>query len=115
VDDAILGALRGPIVLWGTMLGLYVAVEVSDLPISMGRVARRLIVVLLILSVTWVVARLIGKILEARARADSTAVHSSELVANLAKALVMTIGVLIILQTVGVAVTPLLTALGIGG
>jgi small-conductance mechanosensitive channel len=114
VDDVVVSALRGPVVLWSTMLGAYLAAEIMPLPGATGPVLRKLLVALLIASATWSLGR-------AAAAAVSTRVTSLgmlpsvNLIANLARLLVLALGGLVVLQTLGVSITPLVTALGVGG
>lgn len=106
--------LGGPVVWWSTMLGLYVAVEVDTLPAATGSVLRKLLVVLLIISVTSVAARWVATAVSARSTALG-ALAGSHLVSNLARLTVWILGGLVLLQTLGISITPLVTALGIGG
>ncbi|MGH7606450.1 MAG: mechanosensitive ion channel family protein, partial [Gemmatimonadales bacterium] len=107
--------LRGPIALWSAILGLYLATALLPLPPRVAAVLPPILVVLVILSVTWSVARLAAVLVASAARRVEGGIPSASLLVNLARIGVMSIGVLIILQTLGVSITPLLTALGIGG
>ena len=113
VDNVLVAALRGPVVLWTTMVGVYVAAEVTTLPGAAGPVMRKLLVVLLIVSVTWALGRAVAAAVTARAAVAM--LPSVNLVSNLARILVLALGGLVILQTLGISITPLITALGIGG
>jgi small-conductance mechanosensitive channel len=113
-DDLVVAALRGPVVLWSTMLGLYLAAEVTALPVALGPVVRKLLVVLLLASVTWSLGRVGAAMVSTKAVAVG-ALPSANLVANLARIVVLTLGGLMILHTLGISITPLITALGVGG
>src|SRR4051812_25820462 len=55
--DALLReSLRRPWGLWTVVLGLYVATEVSDLPVKLTRITDRLLLALWIISLTWLLA-----------------------------------------------------------
>jgi small-conductance mechanosensitive channel len=112
-DNILVAALRGPVVVWTTMVGVYVAAEVTTLPGATGPVVRKLLVVLLILSITWALGRAVAAAVTARAAVAM--LPSVHLVSNLARILVLALGGLVILQTLGISITPLITALGIGG
>src|SRR3990170_1495646 len=101
----VVAALRGPVVVWSTMLGVYVAAEVTTLPGATGPLVRKLLVVLLILSVTWALGRAVAAAVTARAAVAM--LPSVNLVSNLARILVLTLGCLVILQTLGISITPL--------
>ncbi|MEX2156659.1 MAG: mechanosensitive ion channel family protein [Gemmatimonadales bacterium] len=106
--------LQGGVVWWSTMLGLYVALEVTMLPGATGPVLRKLLVVLLILSVTSVLGRGVAAAVSVRG-AKLGPLPAVNLVSNLARLMVWVLGGLVILQTLGISITPLITALGIGG
>jgi small-conductance mechanosensitive channel len=107
--------LRGPVVLWAALLALYFASRLANLDPSLQRVVHQTIIVALVVSVTWVFAWLAGDLIGARARAADRALHTPHLVTNLTRAIVITLGGLIALQTLGIPITPLVTALGVGG
>ena len=112
-DDVLVHALRGPVVLWFTLAGLYVALELLRLPASAERPLGRALLVLSILSVTWAAARFTVQAL--RESAMQGALRSVSLIANVAAAGIWVIGALVALERLGISITPLLTALGVGG
>jgi small-conductance mechanosensitive channel len=114
-DDIVVAALRGPVVLWSTILGLYIATELSALPPPAARVLQRTLLVLVILSISWALARLAAALVENAAGGAAGRLPSASLLIHLARLGVLGLGVLIILQTLGVSIAPLLTALGVGG
>ncbi len=71
------------------------------------------LLVMLIASVTWMLSRLIGGLLSTHA--DVGALPSATVITNIARGLVLLLGLLVILQTLGVSITPMITALGVGG
>jgi small-conductance mechanosensitive channel len=114
-DDLLITALRGPLVLWCTIVGLYLGLQVASLPPAPSRVAERALVVLLVVSVTWALATVAADLVRLRARAAAGALPSTNLITNLARVAVLTLGGLVILETLGISITPLITALGVGG
>jgi small-conductance mechanosensitive channel len=115
LDDTVVAALRGPVVLWCTMLGLYVATEVTALPPGATRVLQRGLLVLVILSVSWSLARLAGALVQRASGRVAGGLPSASLLTLLARLAVLGLGLLIVLGTLGVSITPLLTAVGVGG
>lgn len=75
----------------------------------------RVIGALYIFSLTWMVARIAGGMLQIRSQRDGSEIPSTSILANIARAVVYCVGLILILQNFGVAIGPLLTALGVGG
>ena len=74
-----------------------------------------LVVVLVIGSLTLVLVRFASGSVDRMAARSGTGLPSTTLVNNLVKLLIGTLGLFLILQNLGIEITPLITALGIGG
>ncbi|MGH7700095.1 MAG: mechanosensitive ion channel family protein [Gemmatimonadales bacterium] len=114
-DDLLVSAFRGPVVLWGTILGLYVAAELASLPREVQTLVQRMLLVLVIFSVTWTAAGLAGTWMRRAAAEGESPLPAASLITNLARIVVFAVGFLVILQTLGISITPIITALGVGG
>ncbi len=112
-DDVLVYALRGPIVAWFTLLGLYAALELLGLPGTVERPLGRALLVLTILSVTWAAVRFTVEAL--RESASQGALPSVSLIANVAASFIWVLGALVALERLGISITPIITALGVGG
>lgn len=114
-DDVVVAAVRGPLPLWGGVLGLSIGLRLAELPGALGTLAGRSLTVMLILSVTWATATLAANLIRLRAESAAVVIPATRLISNLIRAAVLTLGGLILLDTLGISITPLLTALGVGG
>jgi small-conductance mechanosensitive channel len=115
VDDLVVASLSGPVVLAGAVAGLYVGLELAALPPALTRVIERSLVVLVIVAITWVLARLAAAYVHAKTAVAHGTLPSATLLPNLARAAVLVLGVLVVLETLDIKITPIITALGIGG
>jgi small-conductance mechanosensitive channel len=115
VDDVVLAAVRGPVVLWFVIAGLYAAIQVTSLPPRITSLIQQILVVLVIFSITWAVAQIVAALVENTAKRAPETLPGATLVTNLARVAVVAVGVLVILQTLGISITPIITALGVGG
>ncbi len=109
----LLNVARGSAPLWFTTLGLYLAEETADLPAPAARLAGKALLALLIASVTWAAARIVGTLVASHETIG--VLPSATVITNLARGLVLMLGFLVILQTLGISITPMITALGVGG
>ena len=113
--SSVLDVIRVPSIFWCFVPGIAVAMEFAHLPPPFDRVLRLALVAAIIVSVTVTLAHAVGVAI-ARAgdrRAMSGAVTG--LAQTSARGAVFIIGALVLLGALGVQITPLLTALGVGG
>lgn len=108
-------SLRGVVLLWAALAGVYAALLVVSPPSGVMRVADRIILVAAIFSVTLVVMRLAAGFVRLYAEKAGGALPAATLFVNITRFVVLLIGLLIILEVLGISITPILTALGVGG
>jgi small-conductance mechanosensitive channel len=108
-------AVRGVAVLWGTIAGLYAALETVNLSTRIDFLIGRVLLVLILGSATLVAARFAAGAISHYGGGVEKRLLSASLFASVAETVVVIFGVLIILNSLGIAITPLLTALGVGG
>ncbi|MDH7499587.1 MAG: mechanosensitive ion channel family protein [candidate division NC10 bacterium] len=114
-DSIIIAGLRGMTILWLTIAGAYGAI--LNLPLSpiLQLHLEKILLVMAILSVTAVLARITVGFVRLYAEQREGLLPSTSIFVNLTRALIYLIGLLIVLQSLGVSITPMLTALGVGG
>jgi len=115
IDDIILKSLRTPSLYWCVAIALYIGAETSDLPARYIFYFSKSIHIIVILSITVAVANFSGKIFRNYVRKSSLPLPTTGLAYGILKGTILTIGFLIILSVLGVSITPMLTALGVGG
>jgi small-conductance mechanosensitive channel len=114
VDDILIAAIRWPLVLWFALAGLRIAVRMLPLDRATDATLGAALLVAGILSVTWAVARFAADAVRLSASLSGSG-RSVSLLASVARWTVIIVGVLVVAQTLGVRITPVITALGIGG
>nr|MDJ0571971.1 mechanosensitive ion channel [Pleurocapsa sp. MO_192.B19] len=113
--DIIVISLRGVILLWFSLAGLSLAVVSLPVKASFLVIIQKVLLVIFLASVTLVISRLaIGFIKFFSGRGEESPQLTS-LFENSTRIFIFILGILIIIQSLGIAITPLLTALGIGG
>lgn len=112
-DDLVIDAIKGPVVIWGLLIGIRVSIRMLGVAPETERLLAKATVVLGILSVTWAAGRFAGSL--TRQFAARGTLPGVSLLGNITRIIVFVIGFLILLQTLGIAITPMLTALGVGG
>ena len=115
IDDIIIRSLKVPSVYWCIAIGLYIGVAVSDFPEKYVFYFSRAIHVIVILSITIAAANLSGKIFKNYIQKSDLPIPTTGLAYGILKGTILIIGFLIILSVLGISITPLITALGVGG
>ena len=107
--------LRVPSVVWCLVPGIAAAIAVADLPAGAVYVLNRAFVALIIFSVTITLANLASVMIVRVGERRSLALAVTGLAQTSARVAVLVVGALVLLGALGVQITPLLTALGVGG
>jgi small-conductance mechanosensitive channel len=110
-----LQAVRVPSMLWCVVLGLFVALEMAEMPARVGAQISRVLEAAIITSVTMTVAGALGSLVAAASERRAIAVGVTGLARTSVRLSVLIVGALVLLSSLGIAITPLLTALGVGG
>ncbi|GGW47814.1 mechanosensitive ion channel protein [Streptomyces lucensis JCM 4490] len=114
-DDVIVDSLR-TVVPWAAIAGgAAAAAAVLPLTRTVQHHVDQLLQVGLILVVTLSAARVISGLVRSVTQSRSGVAGSATIFVNITRVLVLAIGFLVVLQTLGVSIAPLLTALGVGG
>src|SRR5438034_7869296 len=112
-------AVRLPSMLWSIVLGLWIAIAIAG---ETERMSRRLsqqlglvLEVAIILSVTITVAGVVSTLIEHASERRALGGPVTGLGQAVARGVVFAVGLLVLLDALGIQITPILTALGVGG
>jgi small-conductance mechanosensitive channel len=115
IDDIIIKSIKIPSIFWCIAIGLYIGVSVSELPEQYVFYISKAIHILVILSITIAAANLSGRIFRNYIQKSDLPIPTTGLAYGILKGTILIIGFLIIISALGISITPLITALGIGG
>lgn len=105
-DDIIVSSLKTPFWLWCVIGGVYIALHIVTIPENILAITDRVLLTLVVFSVTLTLANMLSRLVPGKL---------PSLTQNIVKFTVLLLGGLILLNTLGISITPLLTTLGIGG
>jgi small-conductance mechanosensitive channel len=111
----IIQALRAPSIVWCVLIGMYSALVSAQLPGEVRLVVLNIVNVLLVLSVTAAAASLSRATLNYSLRKNNLAIAATGLSLTVVTVVIWIVGILVMLSGLGVSITPILTALGVGG
>ncbi|MCM3262575.1 MULTISPECIES: mechanosensitive ion channel family protein [Streptomyces] len=114
-DDILVDALR-TVVPWAAIAaGIAGAAAALPLTRTLQHHVNQILTVWLIAVVTLSAARVVAGLVRTVTQSRSGVAGSATIFVNITRFLVLAIGFLVVLQTLGISVAPLLTALGVGG
>ncbi|WP_405997258.1 mechanosensitive ion channel family protein [Streptomyces sp. NBC_00829] len=114
-DDIMVDALRA-LVPWAAITGgAAVAASVLPLNATVGHNVSMTLTAVLIMAATLTATRIVAGLVQALAQSRSGVAGSATIFVNITRVVVLAMGFLVVLETLGVSIAPLLTALGVGG
>ncbi|HXT69268.1 MAG TPA: mechanosensitive ion channel family protein [Vicinamibacterales bacterium] len=114
-DDAVVLELRRRIPFWGVLAGAWVSIGYWAFTDTANAYSRNVISALAVLSVTTALAGIAGRLMSSLGPRLHPEMQVSGLMRNLVRLVIFTIGLLIVLDSFSVQITPVLAALGVGG
>lgn len=112
-SDIIFSSLRRIPFTWFVLAGFFGAILSYSLKQDVTTALQKIVIAIFLFTVTLVLARLAAGFVNLFMQ--RTEGVSTSLISNLVKTLVFVLGALIIFQTIGIEITPIITTLGIGG
>ncbi len=115
LDDIILETIKGPSFIWILIPAAYFSLQMlPNFSEHWSLIIDRIFLSLIIISITWTLANGISKLLAEYAGKVAPGLPVTSLTQNFIKLIIIIIGVMILLDSLGVKITTLITALGIG-
>lgn len=114
LDDLLLAALRPHIPIWFLLLGITVGLRYAAPGANVMVVSDKVVFAAFLVSVTLAVASFLTRVVENRANRWPGTLPATTLTQNAVRIAVIGIGALVVLGNLGIAIAPLLTALGVG-
>jgi len=115
IDDIITSAIKTPFVIWSLMLGIYLASKISRLPENLVNMGGKILLTLGIFSASLVLANIFTRSIRLYSSKLDAVLPVTSLTQNITRIIIFVIGVLIILNSLGITITPILATLGVGG
>jgi len=114
-DDILISALKRWIVWWFLFAGAYLATLSIPVEVVLLKLIHNVIMVLTILSLTIFAANMSVSFIDLYSENLKESLPRTTIFTNLTRIFVFLIGILIIFNSLGISIAPILTGLGIGG
>ncbi len=115
LDDVIISAIKGPFVIWFLMLGIYIALHFHELPENVVQTAGKVMLALGLFSATLVAANISSGVITHYSSKLGPTLPGATLTRTLSRIIIFIVGFLVILNALGISITPILATLGVGG
>ncbi len=111
----IIGCIHGMVMLWCVIAGAHAALYNIPLNNTLFVLLQKSLVIITIFTVTIVAERIVVGFINLYSRGAEGIFPAISISSNITKIVIYIIGLLVILQTLGISIAPILTALGVGG
>lgn len=113
--NIIISSIHGMVLLWCAIAGTHAALFNLPLAVTLFNFLQKSLVILTIFTATIVVARIVVGFINLYSRGAAGILPSISISSNISKLVIYIIGLMVALQTLGISIAPILTALGVGG
>lgn len=114
-DSLVIRALSGKTWIWCGLLGLYGIMRTVPMDAELSLFFHKVLAISMIGTLVFIASNIAGGLIRLYTQQIETHLPSVSIFATLSKIFIIVIGILIILQYLGISITPILTALGVGG
>ena len=114
-DDIVIEEIRRRALLWSVLIGIWISLGHWPLRDDVRGLTIKILIAVAGASVTFMAASIANRLLVAYSARVMPVVPVSGLTQNVARIIVTIVGTLVILDGLGLNITPMLTALGVGG
>ncbi|MEO8068113.1 MAG: mechanosensitive ion channel family protein [Flavobacteriales bacterium] len=115
LDDIMVRAFKGILPLLGGVLGLRLAMRALELPVNLSGPMSRATFAAVVLALCVVAVRMATGALAQATRGLQGESRSASILDIILRAVIFSIGALVVLHDLGISITPMITALGLGG
>lgn len=115
VDDLLVAGLRFPSLFLIWVIATYIAIRLTELPESWLAFATKGLHLSIIFTITMGLANVSDRLLAYFLKRAELPISVTSLLLGVLKAVVYIVGVLVMLNFLGISITPIITALGVGG
>ena len=114
-DDVVVAALKNPFLVWCAMIGIYLTLKMSGLHQKYIALGGKVLLILAVISFVMAFWKASTAVIQRISRISADVVPMTSLTQYLVRILLIAVGALVILNSLGISVTPILATLGVGG
>lgn len=116
IDDIVIKGIKSPFIFWIVLASLWFSLKAVKLAPELKLYIDKGLIVIIVISFTIVASRIVVEIIRTySSKIDTSDLPVPSLTENIASIIIFIVASLIILNLFGISITPILTALGVGG
>ncbi len=115
MDDLLLESVARQIIIWLGLAAIYYIVKTTDFLQPYSTNLIKIVALIQIVTITFAISKFLIGMIDVWSANQGRSLPSTIIFVNLIRAIILTIGFLVALDFIGVSITPMLTALGVGG
>ncbi|WP_110954447.1 mechanosensitive ion channel family protein [Anaerosinus massiliensis] len=108
-------AIKGLPISWSIGVGLYMTITTIQMPERLLDFLSNILLGVILFTITRVAARTLVGMIDMHTQKNGSNLPKTSLLTNIVNIAIYVIGILIIMQSYGISITPIITALGVGG
>lgn len=113
--DPVVGAIARRVPFWAVLVGIYIASDFWPLLPNIADALDKALYVIATASLTFLAAEILVNLVRTHGPTIDPSLPRTTLIENLVRIVIVILGLLVILMGLGFRITPILTALGVGG
>lgn len=114
LDDLVIGSSKPHVIAWSLLAGLFIAGKIAPLNVDTTAILTKVILSLFLFSLTVLTASIASLSVKNYGTKLNLSLPLTGLTDTLIRLVIIVLGILIILSNLGISITPILTALGVG-
>ena len=115
MDDLLLESVARQIIIWLGLAAIYYIAKTTDFLQPYSTNLTKIVILILIVTITFAISKFLIGMIDVWSANQERSLPSTKIFVNLVRAIILVIGFLVALDFIGVSITPMLTALGVGG
>lgn len=114
VDDIIIESTKGPFIILCLILGIFLSLKTVKISDGLFNLSNKTLIILTVVLITAVLSNIVSKFIKYYSGKIKTTLPVTSFTQNISRIIIIVVGVLIILHSLGISITPILATLGVG-
>ena len=115
MDDLLLESVARQIIIWLGLTAIFYVTKTTEFLQPYSANIIKIVVLAFIVTITFAISKFLIGMIDVWSATQARSLPSTKIFVNLVRSIILVIGFLVALDFIGVSITPMLTALGVGG